>query len=159
MKEIIIRKSWVGKLKLRGAAMKPWIFLNTDSNDTVLQHERIHIAQQTEMGRTGFLAIYILNYILNVFVYKIPVIAYRKILMEQEAKLNEEVPNYIQSREPFAWAKDHKVIKYIAVNIKWIIRFALIITAWKVFSVNIAYLYVILDLSRLAIKHANKRIK
>lgn len=66
-----------------------------------IRHEKIHTRQMLECLIIPFYLIYILNYLINLFIYKDHFTAYEKILFEQEAKLAELYKNY--KSKLFGW--------------------------------------------------------
>jgi hypothetical protein len=71
------------------------------SNETLINHERIHIAQQKELLVVGFYILYVLNWLVNLVIE--PDEAYRSIVFEQEAKEYESYLIYLQERPNFNW--------------------------------------------------------
>ena len=69
-------------------------------------HERIHLAQQRELGIIGFYIAYSLNYLINLIKYKDRQLAYKNIVFEKEAWFNENNHNYLNVRKPYNyWIK------------------------------------------------------
>lgn len=70
---------------------------------TLLNHELIYTAQYKELLYVFFLLLYLLNYVINVFVYFNFKKAYKNICFEREAKDNEHNNDYFSERHNFAW--------------------------------------------------------
>lgn len=71
------------------------------SND-LINHERIHTAQQREMLFVFFYLAYVIEWLV-----RLPMRgnAYRNISFEREAYANEHNLEYLQSRRPYAWRR------------------------------------------------------
>ena len=69
----------------------------------LLNHEMIHTAQYKELLYVFYLPLYLLNYIINLFVYFSFKKAYRNICFEREANAHESSDYYIYTRQHFAW--------------------------------------------------------
>ena len=75
-----------------------------DLNARVLNHEKIHTAQMQELGYILFYILYVLEWL-----YRLTKggNAYRNISFEREAYVNEENPQYLNTRKRWAmWRKD-----------------------------------------------------
>lgn len=70
---------------------------------TLLNHELIHTAQYKELLYVFYLPLYLLNYIINLFVYFSFKKAYKNICFEREAKAHESSDYYVYTRRHFAW--------------------------------------------------------
>jgi len=70
---------------------------------TLLNHELIHTAQYKELLYVFYLPLYLLNYVINLFVYFSFKKAYKNICFEREAKVHESSDYYIYTRQHFAW--------------------------------------------------------
>jgi hypothetical protein len=100
MPKFIIRVSSLGP---DGMALFPFILVRTPNPGPVLlNHERIHLRQQVELGILLFYIWYSLEYIIRRFQYHTHYTAYRNISFEREAFANEENLIYLKNR-PF-WA-------------------------------------------------------
>lgn len=69
----------------------------------LLNHELIHTAQYKELLYVFYLPLYLLNYIINLFVYFSFKKAYKNICFEREAKAHESSDYYLERRQHFAW--------------------------------------------------------
>ncbi len=85
----------------RAMAVFPFILVanKTDTKNVVLiNHEKIHLAQQLEMLVFPFYIWYLLEFLYHFLKTKNKDNAYRKISFEQEAFDNEQQLNYLQKR-------------------------------------------------------------
>ena len=88
----------------RAIALWPFIFIREShlKNDVILiNHEKIHLAQQIECLIIPFYIIYSTEYILNRIKNQSHDIAYRNISFEKEAYNNEKNLNYLPKRLHF----------------------------------------------------------
>ena len=87
----------------------PFIFVRKSAERhytlTVSNHEHIHGEQQKEMLVLPMLLLYALEYLVRLLLYASHKEAYRNISFEQEAYINEAVPDYLAHRHHYAWAK------------------------------------------------------
>jgi hypothetical protein len=85
--------------------IKPFIFVREEfSTDAVkMNHEKIHLAQQKEVGLFKWLKIYLEEYYKFEKTAKKKSDAYYKITFEKEAYANEENLDYLKTRKPFTW--------------------------------------------------------
>ncbi len=91
-----------------GITLYPFIILDakvkcTNKEKYIINHERIHFAQQKEMLVFLFYIVYLVNYLTNFVRYKKHRKAYRNIVFEREAYSNERNLNYLERRKKFAW--------------------------------------------------------
>lgn len=93
---------------IRGMALWPFILIMDDRllrNQTLINHEQIHIRQQTEMLVIPFYLVYLTNYLVNRFKYKTHDEAYRNIVFEREAYDNDQDLHYLDRRKFWSWTK------------------------------------------------------
>ncbi|MDO5989575.1 hypothetical protein Q4Q39_19395 [Flavivirga amylovorans] len=86
-----------------GLTIFPFVFLKSKAlkNHVVLiNHERIHLKQQSEMLVIPFYLIYMIEFLIRLFQYKNWNLAYRNISFEREAYANEFNLVYLKHR-PF----------------------------------------------------------
>lgn len=83
----------------------PFVLINTKAEVTprLINHERIHGAQQLELLLVGFYLCYVLEWLVRLCVDAGN--AYRGISFEREAYAHEADENYLTSRACCAWAK------------------------------------------------------
>jgi uncharacterized membrane protein YjgN (DUF898 family) len=95
-------------LRVSGMAIFPLILVSnkTAVNDqTLIYHEKIHLRQQTELLIIPFYILYLLNYLINLAVYRKHGQAYLNIAFEREAYYNEANSTYLKNRKWFSWYK------------------------------------------------------
>lgn len=93
-------------LPAEGMAIFPFILLKKESykNDAqIINHEKIHLRQQLELLILPFYILYLINYLINLLIYKKHDLAYRKIIFEQEAYQNDHNLNYTKKGNWFGW--------------------------------------------------------
>ncbi|HEY0898630.1 MAG TPA: hypothetical protein VGD90_04810 [Sphingobacteriaceae bacterium] len=98
----------VPKLRVDGMALFPFILvrkMHYKTNRMLLNHEKIHLMQQIELGIFPFYFFYLTNYIVNLMRYKSHNLAYRNIVFEKEAYAMETRLDYLKSRPFWAWRK------------------------------------------------------
>ena len=91
-----------------GLTFFPFIILKSKyylTNETTINHEKIHIRQQLELLVLPFYAIYFTNLFLNFLKYKNFQKAYRNIIFEREAYANEKNLDYLKSRSFWKFVK------------------------------------------------------
>lgn len=104
----------------------PWIFVKKAVKDYVITHELIHCQQQKEVMAVtallcialvilgvsawillaipfSFYALYVVEYLVRLCIYRNHYEAYRNISTEQEAYLNQFEAGYPMTRRDFAW--------------------------------------------------------
>jgi len=101
--------SWF--MRVGGVTIWPWIILREKYRDfpyyiekakETINHESIHIKQQQELLILPFYIWYFIEWVIRLFSKGN---AYRNISFEQEAYDNEANPEYLKTRESFAWMK------------------------------------------------------
>lgn len=82
-----------------GMALFPFILVKQPNPGAVLlNHERIHLRQQAELGIFLFYIWYVLEYLVRRLQYRQHYRAYRNISFEREAFANEQDLAYLTSR-------------------------------------------------------------
>jgi hypothetical protein len=85
-------------------ALFPFILVRRPNpGPTLLNHERIHLRQQAELGIVLFYLWYTLEYVIRRLQYHHHYEAYRNISFEREAFANEHNLTYLQSRKWWAF--------------------------------------------------------
>ena len=87
-------------------ALYPFMLLKRKeySNDEVMiNHELIHFRQQLEMLIIFFYLLYLINYLVNLFIYRAHDEAYRNIIFEREAYREQSNFDYLSGRRFLAW--------------------------------------------------------
>ena len=74
-------------------------------DERTLRHESIHTKQIIETLVIGFYLIYLINWIVNLFIYGFNKKAYYNILFEKEAYMYERCCNYLNERKNFKWLR------------------------------------------------------
>lgn len=121
---IIVKNNIIPFSGFKAMSFWPFIFVRKECNFTEVdeRHEKIHGRQQIEMTIIGiyiaailsmigfgwwslcaiplFYIWYITEWIIRLLINPNP---YRSISFEQEAYDNEQDPDYLEFREPFAW--------------------------------------------------------
>lgn len=95
-------------LTYNGMALWPFILLKEERFKYIprlINHERIHLRQQVELLVVPFYIAYLLNYLLNLIIYRNHDLAYRNIIFEREAYANEENLDYLKQRPWYSWFK------------------------------------------------------
>lgn len=93
----------VSSLRPDGMALFPFILVRQPNpGPTLLNHERIHLRQQAELGILPFYVWYVLEYLIRWFQYRDHYLAYRNISFEREAFAHDQNQIYLKKR-PF-WA-------------------------------------------------------
>ncbi|WP_210405079.1 hypothetical protein [Pedobacter sp. G11] len=98
----------VKKLPTAGMAIFPFILLKSErlkADKEIINHEKIHLRQQLELLIIPFYVCYIINYLINLIIYKKHHLAYRKIIFEQEAYRFEGDLNYLRNNSWYGWVK------------------------------------------------------
>lgn len=78
-------------------------------NQKTVNHESIHIHQYNDLFVIGFLVIYLWDYLHGLIKYRDKEKAYFRIRAEQEAYLNEDDLEYLQSRKKREWLRKYNV--------------------------------------------------
>ena len=86
------------RMNIRAIAIFPFIFLRSDANpdETLINHERIHLRQQLEMLIIPFYIWYLIEFYTK---------GYFNISFEKEAYKNENNLNYLKQRKMFSFVK------------------------------------------------------
>ncbi|WKS95769.1 hypothetical protein [Riemerella columbina] len=103
---IIVCQSWLKNTKINGITLFPFIFLRNTAdrgNKVLINHEKIHLRQQLELGIVFFYLWYVVEFYVLWFRYKNPYKAYRNIRFEREAYANEHRMNYLKQRKFWAF--------------------------------------------------------
>jgi hypothetical protein len=98
----------VSKLPANGIALYPFILLKDrkSKNDAIIiNHEKIHLAQQLELIILPFYLLYFIHYLINLIRYQNHDKAYRQIVFEKEAYQHDEDLSYLASRKSYSWIR------------------------------------------------------
>lgn len=89
----------IPKLGPDGMALFPFILVRQPNPGPILvNHERIHLRQQAEMGVLPFYLWYLTEYVIRRIQYRDHYEAYRNISFEREAFANETNLTYLRTR-------------------------------------------------------------
>lgn len=105
MKHKLVHCSW---LNVSGMALFPFVLIKRKEdffNQQLLRHEQIHLKQQLELLIIPFYVLYFLNYLINLIVYFNHNNAYRNIVFEKEAYVNDSDVNYLKNRKLWSFLK------------------------------------------------------
>ena len=93
-------------LWVEGLTLFPWVFCK-ESNPPkwLLNHERIHICQQIELGIFFFYLWYVAEYLFRLIQYRRRYLAYRNISFEREAYRNDKDLTYLKTRKIWSFLK------------------------------------------------------
>ncbi|GAB3547233.1 hypothetical protein [Spirosoma fluminis] len=82
-----------------GMALFPFILVRQPNpSPTLVNHERIHLRQQAELGILPFYVWYVLEYVVRRLRHRDHYTAYRNIGFEREAFANDSDLTYLQNR-------------------------------------------------------------
>ena len=88
----------VKNLPAAGMAIFPFILLKNlklKQDESIINHEKIHLRQQLELLILPFYILYLFNYFINLIRYKEHHKAYLNIVFEKEAYRNELTMEYL----------------------------------------------------------------
>ncbi|MCF0073393.1 hypothetical protein LZD49_23140 [Dyadobacter sp. CY261] len=89
-----------------GMALFPFILSRRKAPSRYfLNHERIHLKQQLEMGLVIFYVWYLVEFLIRLLQYRNNYLAYLHISFEKEAYTHERDLGYLQKRRYCAWWK------------------------------------------------------
>ena len=89
-----------------GMALWPFVLVRRRYPSAfLLNHERIHLRQQLELGLIVFYVWYLLEYLYRRFQHKNGYLAYRNISFEREAFANDQNMNYLDNRKWYGFWK------------------------------------------------------
>ncbi|MCL5246875.1 hypothetical protein M4I21_13715 [Cellulophaga sp. 20_2_10] len=100
--KLFFRKNYVG------LSLWPFIILKSDAlrdDDSLINHEKIHLRQQLELLVLPFYILYLSEFAIRCLVYRDSYKAYQNLSFEREAYFNEDNPNYLNERRPFSFIK------------------------------------------------------
>lgn len=105
---IIVCQTLLKNTKILGIALFPFIILRKKElkkDKILINHEKIHLRQQLELGIIFFYIWYILEFFYWLIKYKNKNIAYKNICFEKEAFTKENSLNYLKKRKFWAFWK------------------------------------------------------
>ncbi len=93
-------------LWVEGLTLFPWVFCKEPNPPKwLLNHERIHICQQLELGIILFYLWYVTEYLFRLIQYRRRYLAYRNISFEREAYRNDKDLTYLKNRKIWSFLK------------------------------------------------------
>lgn len=105
---IVIVSKYLMPKRFRAIALFPFVVVRdifeTD-NLVLINHEKIHLKQQLELLIVPFYVLYFTDYLIKIIIFRDKDKAYKNILFEREAYLNEENLDYLQSRPFWNWMR------------------------------------------------------
>lgn len=109
-KQIIKICSWVSGSNIIGFQFLVWLIVSNKYywrfHPIKRNHENIHFVQGKELLFIGLWILYILNYLINLFVFNFNrKLAYKNIIFEKEAYSMEKSLNYLSKRKPYSFIK------------------------------------------------------
>ena len=103
---IVVVFKYLTRFGIQGITLFPVVFVGAEkykSDVVLLNHERIHLAQQKELLLVLFYMWYAVELVYNKFKYGSWYAAYRNISFEREAYGNELNADYLKSRSLFGF--------------------------------------------------------
>lgn len=91
-------------MRINGIALYPFIIVNDKNNEVLINHEKIHLAQQKELYVLPFYYLYLKSYFSNRKRFESE-LAYFNICFEKEAYDNQDNLLYLKTREKKAYKK------------------------------------------------------
>lgn len=98
----------ISRLPAAGMALFPFILVKRISykeDKVLINHEKIHLAQQLELLLIFFYILYVLHYFINLLRYRDRKKAYMNIVFEREAFRMDNDLLYLKRRQLFAWVR------------------------------------------------------
>jgi hypothetical protein len=98
---------FLSKVKVSAITLYPFIIVKTklQKNKKLLNHEKIHLAQQKELFVIGFYVWYICSFVKNYLKFFDYWASYQYIIFEREAYINEKNFSYLKNRKKFNFLK------------------------------------------------------
>ena len=115
--EFIVNLFTFGNAGIGSISLFPFIFIRSHYRDIkdpefqkklamLINHEKIHIRQYIELAVVFFYAFYLLNWLLNIFLYKLFLSdMYENIVFELEAYAEQGNPDYLKNMGLWSWRK------------------------------------------------------
>lgn len=93
---ILFKNKYIPVKGFTAMAVFPFIFIRKDRtiNRHILNHEKIHFAQQKELWFIGFYLLYLYYWVKK---------GYKNIPFEREAKLHQKDTQYLLNRKKYHW--------------------------------------------------------
>jgi len=106
--KIPIWLSYLAPISITAITLGFLVISRDEMSDITKNHEAIHCQQYLETGFIGFILIYFWDYLVQYIKLRNGTQAYYNIRAEKEAYKNHEDFNYIQTRQRWAWLRDHE---------------------------------------------------
>lgn len=92
-------------IEIYAITLGPWIFCRGELSEKTKRHETIHYLQYRELWFIGFIVVYLFDYLWAAIIKRKGFTrnAYLSIRFEQEAWNCDEIEDYLENREKFAW--------------------------------------------------------
>ena len=108
MRPIIIQNSNIPKylsifINIYAITLYPFIICREEMDETTLNHEKIHLAQQKELWIIGFYLLYVYYWLRGKMQGQSSLIAYLNIPFECEAYIKEKDLDYLTERKKHSW--------------------------------------------------------
>jgi hypothetical protein len=101
MISVHVPQLWVG-----GLTFFPWVFFkHRNPSSRLINHEKIHLQQQIEMGLILFYVWYLLEFLVRWVQYRHRYRAYLNISFEREAYTNDQNLGYLKTRKTWEFWK------------------------------------------------------
>ncbi len=95
----------ISKLHVEGMALFPFILVKRTPGPVLLNHEKIHLRQQLELGIILFYCWYGVEYLFRLIRSGNHATAYYTISFEKEAFQHQDNLHYLATRRPFAFTR------------------------------------------------------
>lgn len=110
MKPIIIQNSKIPQrlsifINIGAITLYPFIISRGEMDETTINHEKIHLAQQRELWLIGFYLLYVYFWLKSILKGKSSLKAYLDIPFEREAYHMQEDMEYLEKRPKNAWMR------------------------------------------------------
>ena len=93
-------------INISAITIGPFIFVRGSKiSDRLLRHELVHVVQYRELYYVGFVFLYVFYWLLGLWRYMDPRLAYKEIPFEQEARHGESHNDYVILRPKHAWTR------------------------------------------------------
>lgn len=105
---IIVCQTLLRNTKILGITLFPFIILRKEelrNHKILINHEKIHLRQQIEMGIIFFYLWYVLEFFYWFLKYRHQYTAYRRISFEREAFANESNFHYLKDKKIWSFFK------------------------------------------------------
>ena len=112
LKPLFFENSWFPKLLSKvspidvwAVSIGPFVWCKGELSEETKRHETIHFQQQLEMLFVFQLVLYVAFWVVGLFRYRSPEVAYFENPFEREAYRNDADEGYLEQRPRFAWVR------------------------------------------------------